>query len=131
MDNLDGSSRNFGFTLVEVLMSLFILSFILLGFSGILLQTERHTYDDYYFSMASHQIITMIERLHALGDAEGLDDQIAAWNAQNKLLLPKGAGVIEGSYPAYIVTIYWGKKPYDCSFNHSKSLNCIRAHMTV
>jgi type IV pilus assembly protein PilV len=115
----------FGFTLIEVLISLFILSFILLGFGGMFLQSERNTYANYLYSIASQQIITMIERLHALGDADGLDNQTAIWNAQNKVLLPKGEGVIEGSYPSYTVTIYWGKKTFNCD------VNCIRKAVTV
>lgn len=99
-----------GFTLIEVLISLFILSFILLGFNGMLLQSERYTYADYYFSIASQQMITMIERLHALGDAPGLEDQIAHWNTENMQLLPKGEGVIEGFYPSYTITLHWGIK---------------------
>lgn len=106
-------------------MSLFILSFVLLGLGGIFLQSERNTYANYLYSIATQQIITMIERLHALGDANGLDNQIAIWNAQNKLLLPKGIGVIEGSYPSYTVTIYWGKKSLNCD------VNCIRKTVTV
>jgi type IV pilus assembly protein PilV len=114
-----------GFTLIEVLISLFILSFILLGFGAMFLQTERNTYANYLYSIASQQIITMIERLHALGDADGLDNQIAIWNTQNKLLLPKSEGMVEGSYPSYTVTIYWGKKSFNCE------VNCIRKAVTV
>lgn len=101
-----------GFTLIEVLISLFILSFILLGFNGMLLQTKRHSYADYYFAIASQQMITIVERLYALKDAEGINDQIVTWNAQNSQLLPNGEGTVEGSYPSYTVILHWGKKPF-------------------
>jgi type IV pilus assembly protein PilV len=114
-----------GFTLIEVLISLFIFSFILLGFNGVLLQTKRQAYAEYLYSIATQQIITMIERLNALGDANGIDDQLTIWNVQNKLLLPNGVGVIEGSYPSYTVTLYWGKKSFNCD------VNCIRKNVTV
>lgn len=112
-------------------MSLFILSFILLGFNGILLLTKQKASAEYLYAIATQQIITMIERLHALGDAEGIDDQIATWNAQNMLILPQGVGVVAGTYPSYTVTLYWGKKPFDCDVNHFKYLNCIRKNITI
>lgn len=101
--------KNIGFTLIEVLISLFILSLILLGFNGMLLLATQQTHAAYHFSIASQQMITMIERLHALGNAEGLEDQIITWNAQNRQLLPHGIGTITGSYPSYTVTLHWGK----------------------
>lgn len=117
--------RYLGFTLIEVLISLFILSFILLGFNGILLQAKQQAHAEYLYSIATQQIIAMIERLHALGNADGLSNQTAMWNTQNKLLLPKGEGVIEGSYPSYTVTIYWGKQLFNCD------VNCIKKVVTV
>ncbi len=120
-----------GFTLIEILISLFILSFVLLGFNGVLLQAKRQTYAEFYFSVASQQMITIIERLYALGDAKGIDKQITIWNSQNKLLLPQGEGVIEGSYPSYTVILHWGKKPSDCNVNHVEYRNCIKENVTV
>ena len=104
--------RTYGFTLIEILISLFILSFIMLSFNGILLHTKLHTYDEYYYSIASQQMITIIERLHALSDSEGINDQLNTWNSQNMQVLPKSEGIIDGSYPFYTVTLHWGNKYY-------------------
>ena len=120
---------NRGFTLIEVLISLFLLSFMLLGLNTLFLSGMRQTYADYYFSIASHQLIGMIERLHALRDAEGIEEQINHWNAQNKQLLPQGVGVVSGIFPSYTVTIYWGKKPFNCDSVHFD--NCLMENITV
>lgn len=103
-----------GFTLIEVLISLLLLSLILLGFDAIGVQTLRELRSGYYFVQAINQIHSMQERLRALGTHEGLNEQMKNWNKENSEVLPQGVGQVFGNYPAYSITIYWGKSQTEC-----------------
>ncbi|MHB1948439.1 MAG: type IV pilus modification PilV family protein [Gammaproteobacteria bacterium] len=114
----------FGFTLIEVLISLLILSFILLGFDAMQLTSMRENRNAYYFSMAQNQLNSMIERLHA----QPLSlDQIAIWNQQNQQVLPNGTGYVQGHFPCYKITIFWGEKNHQdqCNQFQSGKINCL------
>lgn len=97
-----------GFTLIEVLISLLILSFILLGFNAMQLHALRENRNAYYFSVAQNQINSLLERSYA---QELSSQQIATWNLQNQKSLPNGTGRISGHYPSYQITIFWGHNP--------------------
>lgn len=99
-----------GFTLIEVLISLLLLSFILFGFEAMEIASTRSLHATYYFHVASNQVISMTERLRAIGSHSYLNEEVQIWNDQNKELLPKGEGTVTGHYPVYTVSIYWGNK---------------------
>lgn len=103
-----------GFTLIEVLIGLILLSLIVLGFETMEIDSLRSTRAAYYFYLATQQLISMAERLHTLGKNQGLNEQIAIWNLQNKELLPAGRGTVSGSYPSYIIAVYWGRTQPEC-----------------
>lgn len=97
-----------GFSLIEVLISLLILSVILLGFDTMQVKALRENENAYLFTVAENQLNSMAERLYANGVLSGA--VIARWNEQNKLLLPHGKGSITGSYPNYTIALFWGEK---------------------
>ena len=99
----------YGFSFIEVLVSLLLLSLILLCFDAAELFSLRTTQEAYYFNVATHQLNAMTERLIALADHHGLEQQIVIWDAQNKEILPKGRGKVEGRFPDYWVSVCWGK----------------------
>jgi prepilin-type N-terminal cleavage/methylation domain-containing protein len=107
-----------GFSLIEVLVSLLLLSIILLNFDAIEIYALHSLQDTYYFNVAAGQLNNMAERLRALGKYQGVDQQIEIWNNQNQQLLPKSKGIIEGKYPVYHLTLYWGE-----NFSLSQSLH--------
>lgn len=99
---------SFGFSLIEVLISLLILSFILLGFDVMQIHALRQNRESYYLSIAENQLISMIEQLRVLG--EDNKKQITNWISENQRVLPEGRGNVKGQYPNYIVTLFWGEK---------------------
>ena len=96
-----------GFTLLEVLISLFILSILLLGLDAMQLAALREAESAYYLSVATQQLNNMLERLQITKN-DSLSDQQQQWNQQNQMVLPNGRGVISGEYPHIKLAIYWG-----------------------
>ena len=95
-----------GFTLIEVLISLVILSLVLLGFDALEIFGIREINNAYHFTLAENQIKSMTEVLHTSQDHT---QQIAFWTLQNQVLLPHGRGLVTGGYPNYLVTVFWGE----------------------
>ncbi len=99
-----------GFSLIEVLVSLFLLSFIFLSFNAVELYSLHETRASYQLHLGTRQMDEIAERLHALGVRNGLSSQILIWNAHNAEVLPKGRGSVSGRFPVYTITLTWGKR---------------------
>lgn len=82
---------------------------MLLGFDAMQIHTLRENHNAYLFSIATNQMQSIIERLHAFSHRVELSNQIAKWNIENSESLPEGRGVISGHFPTYTVTLFWGK----------------------
>jgi hypothetical protein len=102
-----------GFSLLEVLVSLLLLAFIILGFDAMQVYSLRSVRNSYYLNIATGQLNNMAERLHALGENSGLEQQIQIWNKENQQLLPKGKGLVVGHYPFYEIILYWGESSWE------------------
>ncbi|MDR3491844.1 MAG: prepilin-type N-terminal cleavage/methylation domain-containing protein [Gammaproteobacteria bacterium] len=96
-----------GFSLIEVLVSLMLLSLALFGINAMQLFALLETRSAYHFSLATTQMESLRERLLASSDSEN-SSAIANWNHENAIVLPQGVGVVEGAYPLYHATLYWG-----------------------
>jgi prepilin-type N-terminal cleavage/methylation domain-containing protein len=124
---------NTGFSLIELLISLFLLSFILLGLDAIELYSMRKTRDSLMVNSAINQLNNMTEWLRVNGKNKNSHEQIATWNLQNAMLLPSGQGSVEGSYPTFSVSIFWGE--YDnhtpCKKNQLGVTNCLREEIIL
>ena len=108
----------FGFTLIEVLVSLALFALILLGFDVMQLTAFQMNQSAYCVTMAALQMNSIDERLKALGKENGLQDQIAIWNRQNQWVLPGGKGVVAGRFPTYSIKLCWGRdKQMHCIHN--------------
>lgn len=117
--------KNSGFTLLEILISLFLLFSVLLGFDAVLLTSLQQTNHAYQMTVATHQVISLVEKIHTWKDKTELEEQIDLWNEQNHQLLPLGAGHVSGTYPDYFISLHWGPAPHYCDsvdFNHH---NCL------
>lgn len=99
-----------GFSLVEILISLLILSLILLGFDCMQIYALRENRNAYYFSVAENQLISFTNRLRVRNSRDELTDQVTRWNEQNHTLLPYGKGYVTGVFPFYTTTLFWGDK---------------------
>ena len=97
-------SPHSGFSLIEVLVSLLLLSFILLSFDAAEIVAFRKSRDAYYFSIAVNQLNAMKERLRVFKNHSGLEQQIELWNLQNQEVLPQGKGIVTEQQ----IKINWG-----------------------
>lgn len=118
-----------GFSLIEVLISLLLLSIVLLGLDGMEIYALRENRDAYYFSQAENQLQSMIERLRVAGPYSDLNQQIKIWNQQNLAVLPQGKGYVKRNFPTYNVTIFWGEKTNKRTCHHEmikgQALKCL------
>lgn len=120
-----------GFSLIEVLVSLLLLSFILFGFDSAEIYSVREIRAAYYFDMANDQLNNMIERLQAIGDQTDMSQSVTTWNIQNKNLLPQGMGEVLGVFPTYKINIFWGENRPPCQQNQLGSSGCITRNVTI
>ncbi|HLB42192.1 MAG TPA: hypothetical protein VJN02_04970 [Gammaproteobacteria bacterium] len=115
-----------GFSFIEILISLFILSLALLGLDAIHLSTLREVKSAYYFSIAIQQLNNMIERL-SIANRENLIEEERRWNIQNQHALPQGHGIILASHLNYQLSIFWGKNELSiCDKNTIGTSGCLR-----
>jgi len=91
----------------------------------------RETRNAYYYTQAVNQIYGMSERLHALNIYKGLEDQIAIWNKENQVVLPQGVGRVEGIYPNFTITIFWGEQQRECPQIRIGQNGCISEKITL
>lgn len=81
-----------GFSLLEVMLALFILSVGLLGMVGMQLSAMKYTDEAYFQSLATTQLSSMMERLRANHSSESRERDFQRWNVLNATLLPEGEG---------------------------------------
>jgi Tfp pilus assembly protein PilV len=117
-----------GFSLIEVLISLLLLSFILLGFDATEMYSVRAIRAAYYFDVATNQLNNMYERLRMLGADDDVSSQIIMWNKENQIVLPQGRGQVLGHFPDYTIIVYWGNIPM-CTHNQLGNSGCINQHL--
>ncbi len=120
-----------GFTLIEVLISLILLSFILFGFDAMEIYGLRTIRSAYYFHAAAHQLISMTQRLRAMGQSISIKEEVDQWNLQNQQLLPAGVGYVEGSFPQYQLILYWGEKSHPCQKIQLGQSGCIFLNLAL
>lgn len=143
-----------GFSLLEVLISVVVLSIGLLGVAALQTNAVRYNASAHLRSIAISQMGDIIDRMEAnsSGLASGYynnvsgvgtkpncttcsSSQIAArdiyqWNYSNSLLLPSGQGTIQRNGSLLRITIRWdndrsGATGLGCSKNTSVDLTCL------
>ncbi len=114
-----------GLSLMEVLVSLLLISLILFGLDAAALYAMKETKIAWFYSVAENQLNNAIERLVALKNNDGLEEQLNNWNRENKIVLPLGAGTITGSFPNYNIAIFWGKISHRCQKQKLGSSGCL------
>ena len=131
--NLSMSHEQSGFSLIEVLVAIVILSIGLLGIAGLQLTGLRYTHNANLVYQAALQANDIADRIRANSVAmdngaynnisgTGLDpgciltncspNQIAAtdqfeWNTSNAQLLPSGVGTVVGLNGNFTITVSW------------------------
>ena len=99
-----------GFTLLEVLLAMFILSFALLSITGMQLSALSHSRESYYYNLAVMQLNCMLERLRANTSITARNNELQRWNQINTRLLPQGQGSYQCQEHACTVSISWRNK---------------------
>ena len=122
-----------GFSFIEVLISLFILALVFLGLDAMEISALREDNNALILSIAVNQLISMTEILYAFAPSRELNERINSWNAQNKKILPKGIGKVTGTFPNYVITIYWGnvKQRKSCKQNRLGTNGCLRKKISI
>ena len=106
-----------GFTLLEALLALFILSFGLLGIAGMQLAGLEQSQDSYFESVAAVQLFSLQERLRVNKSQEAKNQELEYWNMSNARLLPRGKGNYQCQQKFCTLRIFWQtKKEYFLSF---------------
>lgn len=126
-----------GFTLLEILVAIVVLSLGLLGLAGLQAATLRNNQIAYYRAIAIQQTYDMADRIRAnqagvkAGAYNNLNTAIPAdpdcvanactaaqmavadhsqWNNNNARMLPAGTGtVVRGANGSFVVTISWNE----------------------
>lgn len=120
-----------GFSFIEVLVSLLLFSFILVGFEGMELYALRETRASWYRMVAGNQLISMTERLRAWDGQSGWEREVDIWNIENKGLLPRGSGKVSGGYPTFTISLSWGKELDDCEGLSLSETGCLTETVTL
>ena len=134
-------TSNAGFTLIEVLVALIVVSIGLLGLAGLQATSVRFNQQAYLRSQAVQQAYDMADRIRAnargmwdgnYDDIDGTetdpgcistdcspadlaDTDAVAWNAQNVAALPNGAGTVARDAAAtavvFNIVVNWSEGP--------------------
>lgn len=112
--------RVLGVTLIEVLVSLIILSIMLLGVDAMQLSGLREAKIALYYAEATQQLRLIQEKLSISQEANA-QEAIAAWNVQNAEVLPQGRGTVKQG----VVNVFWGEAATSCPVNHIGLSGCV------
>lgn len=81
-----------GFALIEIVVTLFILSVGLLAIMGMQLTALRHSQAAYFHGLAITQLSAMLERLRFNQQDNYRIAELVRWNEMNVKLLPQAKG---------------------------------------
>ncbi|WP_131780978.1 type IV pilus modification protein PilV [Legionella gresilensis] len=153
-------SKQYGFSLLEVLISLIILAVGLLGVAALQTRAVRDNHSALLRSTAINQINNMIDRMQsnyagvnvgAYNNVSGIGTlatcttcssaQIAQrdihqWNTTNAQLLPSGQGTVTRNGQRFTITLFWdndrtGATGTNCSSNTNVDLTCLRMEVEL
>jgi len=127
-----------GFTLLEILVAIVVLSIGLLGLAALQVVSLNNNQSAYYRSIATQQAYDMADRIRSnpagfiAGEYDDLDETIpvaapactttactaaemavsdhARWNTNNQRLLPEGEGTVVGDDGSFVITVTWTEK---------------------
>lgn len=127
-----------GFTLLEILVSIVVLSIGLLGLAALQVVSLNNNQSAYYRSIATQQAYDMADRIRSNpqgfidGEYNALNNAIPAgaqacttaactstqmavsdharWNTNNQRLLPEGKGTVAGAGGTFVITVMWTEK---------------------
>ncbi len=120
-----------GFSLLEVMISLILLSMTFLGLNTMQFYAFQQIQVNYLFAEAVNQVGNFSERLQWVHSADSVTEQFTRWNEENKRVLPNGLAEIEGFFPNYTLTLYWGHFKKPCLKNTMGAAGCLIENIQV
>ena len=150
-----------GFNLLEILISIIIVSIGILGLTILQIRSLTYNTDSQIRSVAILQISDFLDRMltNKVGIAAGQYDNMSGipanpptcqtcnaneiaqldlydWNKKNSEVLTSGQGTITGANNVYTITVMWdqiksGATGTNCSGNPTVDLTCIRLTLTL
>lgn len=103
-----------GVTLIEVLISLFVLSLLLLSLDAVQLLSFKNAQAVYYFNMA-------IQRADLLLAHPDRESYLSEWQIENKIYLPQVESVLLSDK----VIIKWGGMNNECEYSVMEKIGCL------
>lgn len=99
-----------GFSLLELLIALIILTIGLLGFAQAEIASLRDAQTAYFQSMASLQAAGMAERLRGCGNLKSncVSREKTDWQSETKTLLPNVTSEVSPCHPDCKISLQWG-----------------------
>jgi len=94
-----------GFTLTEVIISLFLFSIFSLTINSVQALAVKNTLENFYDQLAIQQVKNMVERVQVANNFNGLDSQIRVWNKENSILFSNSKGEVQRNHQSYIITL--------------------------
>ncbi|MBA3660670.1 MAG: prepilin-type N-terminal cleavage/methylation domain-containing protein [Gammaproteobacteria bacterium] len=117
-----------GLTLVEVLVSLILLTFIFIGTDVMQLISLRIAKHSFFIFVARQELMSIVDQAQICKLA--CSKSIQHWQNEVKLALPHGEGEVKGVYPNYIFTVKWGNPTESiCKINHQKAQGCLQVSL--
>ncbi|HTM63224.1 MAG TPA: prepilin-type N-terminal cleavage/methylation domain-containing protein [Gammaproteobacteria bacterium] len=107
-----------GFTLLEVLFTLFIFSLFLTGITASQSQILRQVRGEYYYQQALLQAFNM--RNYSLANHGNITGYVVRWRENIKNVLPDGEGIVRQESLGDHIVVKWGKAEA-LSCQHSKA----------
>lgn len=121
--------QHLGFSFIEMIVSMLLLSLALLGLDAMTLTTLREAKTAYYLSVATQQLLNMSE-LVKMKKSLPSSEEIRLWNEQNQEVLPQGRGRVNVQGSSIHVAVFWGKiLELGCEINKIRQAGCV--HLTI
>lgn len=111
-----------GVHLIEVLISLFLLSIALFGVDAMLIHTTKEVTVLYHVHVAMQQLMHMQERIVT---ERNVDLYLPAWNQQNKTVLPKGLGNYQIQNKFAKLNLHWNQRMDGICTENSAIIHCL------
>jgi hypothetical protein len=100
-------SKAQGMSFFEVLFSLFILSYCLLGLTRLYSTSISQMDKNFFVNCAISQINSFTHRMFS--NPTHINEEIQEWNQENAIMMPQGFGTVIGNNP-YTITVSWYDK---------------------
>lgn len=113
-----------GFSFLEVLFSLFLVTMLFLSVDVMLSASLRKTKINLYYLSAIQQLAIITERLKIMPPNVA---EIKRWNQLNSRALPQGRGWLRKQHDEFLISIMWGGYPYqDCEHQQIGEMGCLK-----